>query len=106
LAGSLSTGSLSTCEHGARVHDSERSHHQLKLSPRHRQQLNNDFDQVELDGIRVPSALRKEWAEAKRREDVVHGETGRSKSAPDDEEQGAEHVQSKHALGSCSGPTA
>jgi hypothetical protein len=65
-------GSLSTCEHGARVHDSERSHHQLKLSPRHRQPLNNDFDQVELDGIRVPSALRKECAEAKRREDVVH----------------------------------
>jgi hypothetical protein len=66
------TGSLSTCEHGARVHDSERSRHQLKLSPRYRQPLSNDFDQVELDGIRVPSAPRKECAEAKRREDVVH----------------------------------
>jgi hypothetical protein len=52
------------------MHD--RNHHQLKLSPRHRQRRNNDFDQVELDGIRVPSALRKECAEAKRREDVVH----------------------------------
>jgi hypothetical protein len=43
----------------------------LKLSPRHRHHLNNDFDQFELDGIRVPSALRKECAEAKRREYVA-----------------------------------
>jgi hypothetical protein len=38
------------CAHAARMHDGERSHHQLKLLRRYLQPLNNDFDQVEIDG--------------------------------------------------------
>jgi hypothetical protein len=43
------------------MHDSERSHHQLNVAAISTAP-NNDFDQVEIDRIRVPSALRKECA--------------------------------------------